>query len=163
MAVGFLDFSNIHTVAESTNLLATHYGDHIYNIKLGADRDNGVIVGKGAYVENDVYAEAAPSNTFAGVILEQAANGSWVVEVTKAADGDLLVLQVPESPYEFETEARAERQFYNKKDDVVRAYQLRYGDKFTISKKGFTTEPTSASVGKAVSVNSTSKKLVIAP
>lgn len=161
MAVGFLDFSNHHTVAESTNLLATHYGEHIYNIKLGADRDNGVIVGKGAYVENDVYAEAAPSNTFAGVILEQAANGSWVVEVTKAADGDLLVLQVPESPYDFQIEAQAERQFFNKKDDIVRAYQLRYGDKFTVSAEGFTTAPTAASAGKAVTVNSTSKKLVI--
>lgn len=161
MAVGFIDFSTKHAVAESTNLLATHYGDHIYNIKLSANRDNGVIVGKGAYQEDDVYAEAAPSNTFAGIILEQAANGSWVVEVTKANDGDLLVLQVPESPYEFETEAKAERQFFNKANDIVRAYQLRYGDKFTISAEGFTTTPSSTSIGKTVTVNSTSKKLVI--
>lgn len=161
MAVGFLDFSNRHTVAESTKLLATYHGDHIYNIKLGADRDNGVIIGKGAFVENDTFSEGTASNSFRGIILEQAANGSWVVEVTAASDGDLLVLQVPESPYEFEKEAQAERQFFNKKDDVVRAYQLRYGDQFTLSAPGFTTEPTAASIGKTVTVNATSKKLVI--
>jgi hypothetical protein len=162
MAVGFIDFSTKHTVAESTNLLATHYGDHIYNIKLSANRDNGVIVGKGAYQGDDIYAEGAASNSFAGKIIEKAANGGYVVEVTAAADGDLLVLQVPTSPYEFESEARAERQFYNKANDVVRAYQLRYGDKFTLSAEGFTTTPAAASIGKAVSVDATTKKLVIA-
>lgn len=161
MAVGFVDFSTKHTVAESTNLLATHYGAHIYNIKLSANRDNGVIVGKGAYQSDDVYAEAAASNAFEGMILEQAANGGWVIEVTAASDGDLLVLQVPESPYEFESEARAERQFFNKANDIVRAYQLTYGDKFTLSAEGFTTTPTTAKIGKKVTVDATTKKLVI--
>lgn len=163
MAVGFLDFSKKHAVAESTALLATHWGDHIYNIRMSAAHDNGVIVAVGDYEGDDIYKEAAiAANSFEGVILEQAANGSYVVKVNKSADGVALVLSVPETYYDFESAASDEAQFYNEKDDVARAYQLRYGDRFTLSAEGFTTTPTTASIGKKVTVDASSKKLVIA-
>lgn len=160
MAVGFLDFSKKHTVAESTDILGTHYGAHIYNIRMKEDHDNGIIVGKGKYLEDDVF-EEDDAKDFEGVILEQAANGGFVVEVIKAADGDALVLQVPKTYYEF-SQAKAESQFYNAKDDVVRAYQLQYADRFTLSAEGFTTTPDATSIGKTVTVDAATKKLVIA-
>lgn len=164
MAIGFLNYSTKHTVAESTDLLGTHWGEHIYNIKIGATaRDNGVIVTLGNYDSDDVFLEgAAPaSSAFTGVILEQAANGGYVVRVTKSSDGVALILSVPETYYEFETAATEESQFYNGVGEIARGYQLRYGDRFTLSAEGFTTAPSSASIGKPVTVDSTTKKLVI--
>ena len=49
-----------------------------------------------------------------------------------------------------------ESNFYNKKDDIVRAYELYVGDVFAISEEGFTGTP---EVGKTVSV--AAKKLKI--
>lgn len=161
MAVSYLDFSNRHTVAESTDLLGTEFGEHIYNVQLTDDHDNGVILGLGDYVEFDYFAEAK-SKGFKGKILMQNANGTWMVRTEEAADGDVLILATPITHYEFETEAMAERQFYNKGGDVVRAYQLRYGDRFSLSKEGFTTEPTENDIGKNVTVDAASGKLVIA-
>ena len=48
MATSFLNFDTKHTVCESTKLKATIAG-HIWNIKMAADADNGIIVGKGDY------------------------------------------------------------------------------------------------------------------
>lgn len=159
--VGYLNFANLHTVAESTDLLGTEYGEHIYNVKMAEDHDNGVILGLGDYVEFDYFDEAASSGQFEGVILMQNANGTFMVRTTKSADGDVLILSTPMTAYDFESEAYAERQFYNGKDEIARAYQLRYGDRFSLSKEGFTTEPTDADIGKKVTVDSATGKLVI--
>lgn len=164
MAIGYLDFTTKHAVAESTDILGTHWGEHIYNIKIGnVARDNGVVVTLGAYDSDDIYLEgAAPAaSAFTGEILEQAANGGYVIRVTKSSDGVALILSVPKTYYEFETAATEESQFYNGVGEIARGYQLRYGDRFTISAEGFTTTPTSASIGKAVTVDATTKKLVI--
>ena len=64
MATSFLNFDTKHTVCESTKLKATIAG-HIWNIKLAADADNGIIVGKGDYEAPEYYKEAAASATFA--------------------------------------------------------------------------------------------------
>lgn len=162
MATGYLNFANHHTVAESTNILGTEFGEHIYNVQMAQDHDNGVILGLGDYVEFDYYAEAQAKG-FKGQILMQNANGSYMVRTLEAADGDVLILATPKTYYEFETEAKAERQFYNAQGDIVRAYQLRYGDTFSLSKEGFTTEPTEAQVtGKSqVTVDAATGKLVI--
>ena len=159
--VSYLDFSKHHTVAESTDLLGTEFGEHIYNIKMAEDHDNGVILGVGDYVEFDYFDEAKATG-FEGKILMQNANGSWMVRTTKAADGDVLILSVPMTAYEFESEAMAERQFYNGAGDIARAYQLRYGDRFSLSKEGFTSEPSDADIGKTVTVDNATGKLVIA-
>ena len=56
MATSFLNFDTKHTVCESTKLKATIAG-HIWNIKMAADADNGIIVGKGDYEAPEYYKE----------------------------------------------------------------------------------------------------------
>lgn len=150
-----------HAYAFQSKLLAGNGGEHIYNLLLSADRDNGVIRGKGSWVEYDVYAEANAPTAFAGIIQAQAANGNYYVEVTNAADA-LIVIEVPEIAEDYDSRFTDKRNFYNKKGKVVRAYALHKGDIFELSAEGFTTAPTSASIGKAVSANAASGKLVIA-
>jgi len=162
MAVGYLDFSKHHTVAWSSDLLGTEYGEHIFNVQMAEDHDNGVVLGLGDFVEYNYFAESKATG-FEGVILmQEAAPDMWQVFVKKAADGDVLILSAPETKYEFESEAMAERQFYNEEGYIARAYQLRYGDRFSLSKEGFTTEPDENSIGKTVTVDPATGKLVIA-
>lgn len=156
MATNFLNFKK-HAVAGSSKLKATTAG-HIYNIQVAdAELDNGTIVKRGALVEGtmDVYAQAAASANFKGLVLGQAANGNYYVEVT-AADGDLLVLQVPMIYEEYTTRMQHESNFYNVQHDVVRAYELYIGDIFELSLEGFDTAP---SIGAVVTVNASTKKL----
>ena len=156
MAISYLDFSTKHAVAGSTKIHATVCG-HIYNVQLSTAADNGNIIGRGAYVAPEYYAEAAASNTFAGKIIDQAANGNWYVEVTAVGANDLLVLQVPETYYDYTHQMRDEAYFYNAANDIVRCYSLEIGDVFELSAEGFTGTPVK---GKAVSVSS--KKLAVA-
>lgn len=145
-----------HAVAGSTRLKATTAG-HIYNIEAAADIDNGCIVGKGAFLRPEVYAEAAASATFAGKIIGQAANGNWYVEVTACEEGDCLVLTVPMIYETYITENQDEANFYNEKGDILRCYELYVGDVFELSEVGFTGKP---EAGKTVSV--TAKKIAVA-
>lgn len=160
--VSYLDFSKHHTVAWSSDLLGTEYGEHIFNIKLENDHDNGVVLGLGDFVEYNYFSEAKATGFEGKLLMQEAVPGMWQVFVNKAADGDVLILNVPETKYEFESEAMAERQFYNAAGDIARAYQLRFGDRFSLSKEGFTTEPTEADLGKTVTVDNATGKLVIA-
>ena len=150
-----------HAYAFQSKLLAGNGGEHIYNLLLSADRDNGTIRGKGDWVEFDLYQEAAAPNGFAGKIVGQAADGNYYVEVTEAADA-LIIIEVPEMGIDYDARFTDPRNFYNKKGDTVRGYALHKGDIFEISAEGFTTAPTASSIGKAVSANATSGKLVIA-
>ena len=138
-----------HAYAFQSKLLAGNGGEHIYNILLSADRDNGVIRGRGNWVDFDRYAEAAAPAGFAAKIVGQAADA-------------VLILEVPEIPIDYDTRFTDPKNFYNKSGSTVRGYGLHKGDIFEISAEGFTTTPTSASIGKAVSANATSGKLVIA-
>ena len=150
----FLTTATKHAVAGSSKLKATTAG-HIYNIQIAKDMDNGSIVAKGDYVKPDIY-KAKDSTGFAGVILDQAANGNWYVEVTTPGDA-LLVLQVPLIYEEYTTAMQHESNFYNANGDVVRAYELYAGDIFELSKEGFSGTPAK---GKTLTV--TSNKLVVA-
>lgn len=155
MAVGFLNFNTKHTVAESSKLLATIGGKHIYNIKIAQDMDNGTIVAKGDYVEPEVYAAKA-STGFAGTIIGQAGNGNYLVEVADAADA-VLLLNVPLIYEEYTSVMQAEYNFYNADGDIVRGYELANGDIFALSAEGFVGTP---EVGKAVTVDVTYKLAV---
>lgn len=159
MATSFINFSTKHGVAESTNLKATIVGN-IWSVQAAADIDNGAIVARGDYVAPEYYAEAAASNSFAGKIIEKANNGMWRVLVTAAGDTDGLVLSVPLIYENWTTRMQEESNFFNKQGDLLRVYQLCVGDVFSVSAECFTTTPTDASIGKAVSVSS--KKLAIA-
>lgn len=153
MATNFMNFVK-HAVAGSSKLKATICG-HIYNIQAAADIDNGCIVGKGAYIAPEYYAETAAGD-FSGTIIEQAANGNWYVEV-ESADNAHLVLTVPLVYENFTTQMGHESNFYNAKDDLMRCYELVPGDIFELSAEGFTGTPEK---GKTVSV--ASKKLTVA-
>lgn len=151
MATNFIDMSKKHAVCESSKLLATKGGKHIYNIKVSQDMDNGTIVAKDALVsgETEIYSMKASSG-FAGKIIGQAGNGNYLVEVTEAGDA-LLLLQVPLIYEEYTTAMQAEYNFYNKRDDIVRAYELAVGDVFALSAEGIGGE---VAVGSDVNVTS---------
>ncbi len=143
-----------HAVSFPSRIVAAYGGGHIYDIELTTDADNGNLVGRGDYIKLGTYKEAA-APTFAGKIVEKAANGNWYVEVTAATEA-LLVHMPTISPYP-EKALSVENVFYNKKGDVVKAYSLVKGDIFEVSDEGFDGTP---AVGKTVSV--ASKKLKVA-
>ena len=130
-----------HAVAGSTRLAATTAtgGHGIVDLKISLDLDNGSIIGKGALVAGQVYNMAAPT-TFAGKIIDKAANGNWYVEVT-SAENAYLVLTTPITYYDFTTAMRDENTFYNANGDIVRAYPLFVGDVFELSAEGFDGTP----------------------
>lgn len=155
MATSFLNFDKKYAVAGSSKLKATVAG-HIFNI-LVADEilENGAVIGKGDYVKPEVYKQAAAPAGFAAKVIDMAANGNYYVEVT-AAEGALLVLQVPMIYEEYTTRMQHESNFFNVKGDIVRSYELYVGDIFELSKEGFSGD---IAVGDAVSVDTDSKKL----
>ena len=147
-----------HAVAGSTRLAATTAtgGHGIVDLKISLDLDNGSIIGKGALVAGQVYNMAAPT-TFAGKIIDKAANGNWYVEVT-SAENAYLVLTTPITYYDFTTAMRDENTFYNANGDIVRAYPLFVGDVFELSAEGFLGTPAKDAV---VGVDATTYKVEI--
>ena len=148
MATSFINFSTKHAVAESTKLKATQIGN-IWNIEAKDAIDNGRIVKKGKYVRPEVYQEDT-ATTFAGKIIEKAANGAYRVEVTAIGNGEGLVLSVPLIYEEYTTKMQEESNFFNAKGDILRVYELYVGDVFTLSADGFDGVP---EVNKTVSVS----------
>ena len=148
MATSFINFDTKHAVAESTKLKATQIGN-IWNIEAKDAIDNGRIVKKGKYLRPEVYQEDT-ATTFAGKIIEKAANGAYRVEVTAIGDGEGLVLSVPLIYEEYTTKMQEESNFFNAKGDILRVYELYVGDVFTLSADGFDGIP---EVDKTVSVS----------
>ena len=148
MATSFINFSTKHAVAEATKLKATQIGN-IWNIEAKDAIDNGRIVKKGKYLRPEVYQEDT-ATTFAGKIIEKAANGAYRVEVTAIGEGEGLVLSVPLIYEEYTTKMQEESNFFNAKGDILRVYELYVGDVFTLSADGFDGVP---EVNKTVSVS----------
>lgn len=128
-----------HAVAFPSKLIAQNGGEHIYNIELISDTDNGNLVAKGDFVGLDLYKEGAVTE-FEGVIQKQAANGNWYVEVTKPGDA-LFVYMQAFIPEDWTNKWKKESNFYNASGDTVRGYGLHVGDVFEVSKEGFTGDP----------------------
>lgn len=152
-----ITMSATHTSAYPSKVLATRVG-HTYNIELTSNTDNGSIIGRGAYISFDRYAEATAPVAFAGKIVEQAANGNWYVEVT-ATNPQVEALFVYESSIftREDRDLRQEKLWYNAAGEVVEAIVLTIGDIIEVSAEGFNNDPV---VGKAVSV--VSKKFTVA-
>ena len=148
MATSFINFDTKHAVAESTKLKATQIGN-IWNVEAKDAIDNGRIVKKGKYLRPEVYQEDT-ATTFAGKIIEKAANGAYRVEVTAIGEGEGLVLSVPLIYEEYTTKMQEESNFFNAKGDILRVYELYVGDVFTLSADGFDGVP---EVNKTVSVS----------
>ena len=149
----FLASLTKHAVAEQTKIKATECG-HMFNLKADKDYDNGVVVAKNQYLEDDVYS-VKDSTGFEGTIIDIAANGNFIVHVDDPGDG-LLVLTPPFSYVTEPARFAAEDQYYNAKDSVMRAYELVKDDEFAVSAEGFDTTP---SKGQTVTVTATTRKL----
>lgn len=113
-----------HIICESTNILSTNFGGgHIYSIEVQEDMDNGLLVARDEFV-NDQYEDEV-----------------WKAKAYAAGDEPLLLLNPPLLPM---TELRGyatEDRFYNAKGDRVRAYTLRVGDRITLSENAFSEAP----------------------
>ena len=128
-----------HAVAFPSKVLASKGGKHIYNIQLAeaSDKfvDNGWFVGKGDFVELDLYTAVAPTS-FEGTVVGVAANGNFYVEV-KSAENALFVYQVPMIEETYNNTFKKESNYTNAPTQVVRSYELAVGDIVEISADGF--------------------------
>ena len=128
-----------HAVAFPSKVLARDGGKHIYNIQLAeaasAYVDNGWFVGKGEFVELDLYKAAAPTS-FEGKVVGKANNGNFYVEVVTPGDA-MFVYQVPMIEETYSNTFKKESNYTNAPTQVVRAYELAVGDVVEISADGF--------------------------
>jgi len=144
-----IDITKGSHVVSFPNKIASAMGQysHVYNIVLQANSDNGALAGRGDYVSFDQYKQASPANGFAGRINEQAADGTWYVEVTALPNSEVLYLyNSPVSEYS-ERDLQDESLFYNLEGERIQGMVLVVGDVFTISENGFTGTP---AAGKSV-------------
>lgn len=86
-----------HHVCFPTKVLSDKVG-RVLNMVINKDTDNGTVCGKGKYVSFDQYEVADAPAAFEGVILEQASDGNWYVEVKKVDPNEpaILIYEVPE-------------------------------------------------------------------
>ena len=128
-----------HAVAFPSKVLARDGGKHIYNIQLaeasGKYVDNGWFVGKGDFIELDLYKAKAPT-TFEGKVVGKAANGNFYVEVLTPGDA-LFVYNVPMIEETYNNNFKKEPNYTNAPTQVVRSYELAVGDIIEISAEGF--------------------------
>ena len=128
-----------HAVAFPSKVLASNGGKHIYNIQLaeasGKYVDNGWFVGKGDFVELDLYKAKAPT-TFEGKVVGVAGNGNYYVEVVNPGDA-LFVYNVPMIEETYNNNFKKESNYTNAPTQVVRSYELAVGDIVEISADGF--------------------------
>lgn len=113
-----------HLVCESTNILSSNFGGgHLYSIAITEDMDNGLLVSRGVYA-NDEYEDEV-----------------WTMKAYAAGDEPLLLLNPPVVPFTALKTYADEDRFYNAKGDRVRAYTLRIGDRFSLSEAAFDKAP----------------------
>ena len=128
-----------HAVAFPSKVLASKGGKHIFNIQLAeaasAYVDNGWFVGKGDFIDLDLYKAVAPTS-FEGTVVGVAANGNFYVEV-KSAENALFVYQVPMIEETYNNTFKKESNYTNAPTQVVRSYELAVGDIVEISADGF--------------------------
>ena len=147
-----------HASAFPSKVLAHDGGAHIFNILLANDCDNGNIVKKGEWDSLDLYLESeTPASTMTGVIVGQATNGNWYVEITANPDHELFVYQVPMIAEDWTNNFKKESNFFNEAGSVVRAYDLMVGDIVEVSAEGFTGTP-----AKKAELTVSGKKFVVA-
>ena len=144
-----------HASAYPSLMLAQNGGKHIYSLLLDKDTDNGQVVAKDAWQGHQYYS-VKDSTGVEGVILEQAANGSWYIEITEPADG-LFIYQVPMIEEEWTNAFKKESNFYNLKGDIVRGYEMAKGDIVEVSALGIVGE-----AAKGAKVTVANRKFTVA-
>lgn len=152
-----INIDNTHAYCFPTKVLAGNGGEHILNIELTSDADNGSIVSAGEYKSFDNYVEAEAPADYEAKIVDVAADGNFYVQVVNPADA-ILVCEVINNPYNnYDSRFAASKNFYNAEGDVVRGYVLHKFDIYELSVEGFEGTP---EVGKTVTV--TGRKHVVA-
>lgn len=145
-----------HAYAFPTKVLAGNGGEHILNIELTGDTDNGVVMEVGAYKSFDNYMAGGDPATYEGKIVDKAADGNFYVEVVEPADA-VLIYEVPViAEQNYDSRFKAVKNFYNEAGAVVRGYVLHKHDVYELSEEGFSGTP---EVGKSVTI--TGKKHVV--
>lgn len=130
-----------HIVAESTNILSTNFGGgHIYSVVIAEDMDNGLLVARAEFA-NEEYEDEV-----------------WNAKEYAAGDEPLFLLNPPVMPFTQLQGYATEDRFYNAKGDRVRAYTLRVGDRITLSEVAFETAP---EVKQYVTFDAAAKKYVV--
>ena len=152
-----INIDNTHAYCFPTKVLAGNGGEHILNIELTSDADNGSIVSAGEYKSFDNYVEAAAPAGYEAKIVDVAADGNFYVQVVNPADA-ILVCEVIDNPYNnYDSRFKESKNFYNAEGEVVRGYVLHKFDIYELSVEGFEGTP---EVGKTVTV--TGRKHVVA-
>ena len=120
-----------HVVAESSLIKATSTG-HIYSLRAIANTDNGSIVSRGAFEEEQIFKAKAYA----------------------AGEQPIFVLTPPIGYNSDRRSYQDECYFYNKTGEVMRAYELCEGDIFTVSSEAITALADAPVIGNYVSVDS---------
>ena len=132
---------------------------HMYSLQHATESWNGAVVAKGDYVSLDLYNETEATEMDAKIV-DVAANGNFYVEIKKdiPAAKCLIVYNPAMIEEEYNKNFQKESNFYIPANVEERAYPVREGDIWELSKDNFTGEP---SVGKTITSIS-GKKWVIA-
>lgn len=137
-----------HAVAFPTKVLAAEGGEHILNVVMDKDRDNGEIVEINDYVDIDRYS-VQDTTKAEGVVRHLPNNGNVWIEITSDVEV-VFVYAVPNNPYASTRAEKDDHYFYNAKDDVVRGYILHKRDIVEESMENFTGFDTLPAVGDKV-------------
>lgn len=148
-----------YPVAFPSKTVASNKGAHMFSLTHATESWNGAVVAKGDYVSLDLYEEAEATEMDAEIV-DVAANGNFYVEIKKdiPASKCLVVYNVPMIEEEYNKNFQKESNYYIPAEVEERAYPVREGDIWELSKDNFTGVPV---VGATITSIS-GKKWVIA-
>lgn len=129
-----------HGVVESSNLLATTRGAHIFSVKAEEDIDNGHLVNL-----DDM--SCIKSETVGAATVKSYSHEYFTMVEPTATSRVGLIASVAIGPDEKPAFLTRESAFYNAAGELMRVYDLYFGDKFVASEVCFDGEP---EVGKFV-------------
>ena len=132
-----------YPVAFPSKTVASNKGCHMYSLNHATESWNGAVVAKGDYVSLDLYEEVEATEMDAEIV-DVAANGNFYVEIKKdiPASKAVVVYNVPMIEEEYNKNFQKESNYYIPAEVVERAYPVREGDIWELSKDNFTGVPT---------------------
>lgn len=135
MAEKFISYTK-HGVVETSSLLATHGGRHIFNVVADVDVDNGSVCKLGDFVESDYYN----------------------AEIPAVKDAVMLIATEPKIYSEYTKKMQEESNFYNGAGELMQADDMDRLDRFALSAEAFD-DGAAPAVGQYVGVSGTGYKL----
>lgn len=125
-----------HAIAFPTKVLAAEGGEHILNVVLDKDRDNGEMVEIDECNGLDNYS-IKDTTSATGEVIHIADNGMAMIEITSTAEVVFIYMD-PINPYAATRADKNDHYFYNEKGDVVKGYILHKRDVVSTSIENFT-------------------------